>query len=140
MAVQVDGGKPETGTPGKLQAWRPHAGTCLYWSCSHGERRQPRRAWWHVWPGSEGGGRGDRQERKAEGKCGQPASACAVWHVCSTFFPFFYLMVDFFEANSFIVWLQIVVPDVRAATGPNLGRIYCFCFSIYSILFDLVKY
>ena len=75
-----------------LQAWWPHAGTCVYWSCSHGERTQPRRARWHVWLASAGGGRGGpcgRQARKAEGKCGQPASVCAVWHVCSTFFSIF---------------------------------------------------
>ncbi|XP_044414381.1 uncharacterized protein [Triticum aestivum] len=66
---------------------------------------------------------------RVAGKHGKPRAsavsrpACVQSGMCAApFSPFFNPMFDFSGANSFIVRLQIVVSDVRAATGPNLGR------------------
>ena len=104
-----------------LQAWWPHAGTCVYWSCSHGERRRGGMCGWRA--------RVAAVVARVAGKHGKPRAsavsrpACVQSGMCAApFSPFFNPMFDFSGANSFIVRLQIVVSDVRAATGPNLGR------------------
>ena len=81
--------------------------------------------------GERGGtcGRGARVAAVVTGKNGKPRASAGSRParvqsgMCAApFSPFFNPMFDFSGANSFIVRLQIVVSDVRAATGPNLGR------------------